>query len=108
MEQPDRKDQVMAGLRERLSRLGQASQPINESLDFQTCYRASWTRPAPSPPHATASCPCRTTPAQDLIKTGEEMPARWGAVARYCQERQSWRSTSVDGYNQRQLGSRGA
>ena len=54
MERPDRRGREMEALRERLSRLAQASQRINESLDFQPCTRTAWTRPAPSPLHATA------------------------------------------------------
>ena len=47
MDQPDRRDEEVSALRERLARLGEASLRINESLDFNTVLAgASWTRPA--------------------------------------------------------------
>ena len=41
-------------LRDRLSRLSQASLRINESLDFEAVLQGCWTPPAPSPEQGTA------------------------------------------------------
>ena len=38
-------DQAMEALRERLSRLSEASLRINESLDFETVLQGFWTAP---------------------------------------------------------------
>ena len=47
----DERDREIAALRDRLSRLSEASLRISEGLDLDTCFRGSWTAPALLPVH---------------------------------------------------------